>query len=29
MGILHKIKMGFVRAGGNSIPYVSEEKRYG
>lgn len=32
MGIrafFHKIKMGFVRAGESSIPYVSEAKRYG
>ena len=25
----HKIKMGFVRAGESSIPYVNEAKRYG
>lgn len=32
MGIrafFHKIKMGFVRAGESSIPYVNEAKRYG
>lgn len=32
MGIrafFHKIKMGFVRAGESSIPYVNEVKRYG
>lgn len=32
MGIrafFHKIKMGFVRAGESSIPYVNETKRYG
>lgn len=32
MGIksfFHKIKMGFVRMGGTSIPYVSSTKRYG
>lgn len=32
MGIksfFHKIKMGFVRMGENSIPYVPEIKRYG
>lgn len=29
MGLFHKIKMGFIRAGESSIPYVDEAKRYG